>query len=88
MNAKKVSITASGYSPISLKINVGDVVGFTNDDTKTHSVEFDTSPTPVPVGTPTVSPGATFDVTFPDVGTFHYHSGSEPGFSGTVVVVS
>lgn len=84
-----VFITAAGFSPESVAISPGDSVAFTNSDASAHQVA--SNPHPVhtefsALNSAVLSPGQTFTVAFPTVGTFRYHDHQSPGVRGTVVV--
>ena len=71
-------MTSSTFSPSTLTISKGAVVGFTNDSGVNHNVVFDT---PVPAGTP-VDVGAissgTISRTFDTSGGFSFHCTIHP----------
>ena len=82
-NGNAVKITNANFSPHNLNVAAGTTVTWTNDDTAPHSVTsdskglFDSGP---------IQPGATFTFTFPQAGTFPYHSSNEANkYTGTII---
>jgi plastocyanin len=71
-----------GFDPSTVQIGVGDTVAWKNTGTIQHSVtatdgSFDSG---------LIAPGATFQHTFTQTGTFKYHCRPHPWMTGTVVV--
>jgi plastocyanin len=81
--SEAVSITSAGFQPGSLTIKVGETVTWTNNDTAAHTVTSDTAGV---FDSGPISAGATFKFTFSQAGTFTYHSTSDTGWTGTVIV--
>lgn len=89
--ANTVSITSSGFSPVTITVSAGTTVTWTNTDTVTHTVSSD----PYPINTDLANfdsikplqPHQTYSFTFTKVGQWTYHDQLRPAsFTGTVVV--
>ncbi len=89
--------TTDAFSPNPIRIDVGDVVTWVNDDSQPHTItsgtgpddinkgkEFDTSPNLNPL----FLPGKTFSHTFTQPGTFEYFCQLHPNMVGTVQVAA
>ena len=79
-----VTITSATTQPNVLKVNVGKVVTWTNNDTVPESVTSDTAGL---FDSGPINPGAKFTYTFSQAGTFKYHSTTNPNLFGAVVVL-
>lgn len=76
----KVSIADFKFDPPSLKIEKGQKVTWTNNDTVPHTVTADD------FSSETLNPGETFEYTFEKEGTFEYHCSFHPQMKGEIVV--
>jgi plastocyanin len=77
-----VAIANFSFSPSSITVAVGGLVTWTNSDSATHTVTFDSGP-----NCGTVSGGGgTTTVAFSVAGTYPYHCAIHPDMTGTVVV--
>ena len=79
---KNVAITRTGFVPVSVTIDVGDAITWTNNDTVNRSVVFDSGL----FSSGIVTPGQSFSHTFDQNGTFRYRDGTRTRIRGTVVV--
>ena len=75
---------AVGFSPEDAEVQIGTSVTWTNDDSSTHTVtdknaQFDSFD---------IAPGASFSLTFTEVGVFEYYCKFHPMMEGTITVVS
>lgn len=73
MATKKVSLTASGFSPSSVSCKAGDKVTFSNDTGAPATVTFDDPQPQVGSKPGPIAPGDTCDVTFGTAGTYTAH---------------
>ena len=73
---------AEPYSPGTLTRAVNSTVRWYNGDTNTHTVTSDTGA----FASPYLVPGAWFNFTFTQRGTFRYHCEPHPSMTGTVVI--
>jgi plastocyanin len=78
-----VTITKSGFNPVSLTIPNGDSVTWKNNDTTNHQIVSDNGSF---TATRVLAPGESATRTFPQAGTFAYHDASNPALKGTVNV--
>ncbi len=78
-----IMVTSSGFQPTTLTVKVGTQVTWTNSDTAAQSVTSDTVNL---FDSGSLNPGATFQYTFSQAGTFTYHSTNAPADTGTVIV--
>jgi len=77
-----VAVEGFSYIPASTTVAVDGLVTWTNSDSATHTVTFDSGP-----NCGTVSGGGgTQTVAFPVAGTYPYHCAIHPDMTGTVVV--
>ena len=77
-----VTITASGFAPADVTVNVGETVTWRNADTKSHQVTFDRQPCNL-----TIAAGQTASCTFRSGGRWNYQDRSQqPRLRGTVTV--
>ncbi len=81
-SAGAVTISSAGFQPNPLQIKVGATVTWTNTDSTAHTVTsdaglFDSGP---------INPGGTFSFTFPQAGTFSYHSTGNAAMVGSITV--
>jgi plastocyanin len=81
-----VSIAQTGFQPQTINIGAGQTVKWTNNDSTgaSHQVVADDGS----FTSPTLKQGATYSHTFEDAGTFKYHDGLRPAFTGTVTVAA
>jgi plastocyanin len=81
-----VSIAQTGFQPQTINITAGQTVKWTNNDSTgaSHQVVADDGS----FTSPTLKQGATYSRTFEDAGTFKYHDGLRPAFTGTVTVAA
>lgn len=75
-------IGALRYDPVSVEVNAGDAVTWTNTGSLPHSVSADDAS----FDSGLISPGDTFSVTFSSPGTFGYHCVAHPWIKGSIVV--
>jgi len=77
-----VTIKGFAFAPAALSVKVGTAVTWTNRDSATHTVTFDT-------GSDTsgnLSNGGSYSETFSTAGTFPYHCAIHPNMKATVTV--
>jgi plastocyanin len=79
----EVSEEGIAFSPAEVSIGVGETVTWTNNDTVPHDVTADSFSSGEPGG---MEPGATFEHTFDEAGTFDYVCTVHPGMEGSVTV--
>lgn len=81
-----VSIAQTGFQPQTINIAAGQTVKWTNNDSSgaSHQVVADDGS----FTSPTLKQGATYSRMFEDAGTFKYHDGLRPAFTGTVAVAA
>jgi plastocyanin len=75
-----VIIKNLAFNPASMTIAAGSEVTFTNNDSTTHTVTFDS------FQSGNVAPGGSFKHTFDSAGTFGYHCSIHPSMQGTITV--
>ena len=81
---QSVAVASFAFSPVSVTINIGDSVKWTNSDPATHTVTSDTG-----AFNSTLGPsGGTFMFQFGNSGTFAYHCAIHPSMTGSVIVRS
>jgi plastocyanin len=80
--AKDISITDSGYSPISLTVNTGDAVRFTNNGSAKHTATSDD----LSWGTGTLNSGDAFIRVFKEAGTFTFFDSYDSSNTGAIYV--
>lgn len=85
MATMDVSIENYMFSPMSIKVKVGDTVTWTNKDSVHHNVIADTASADAPNG-PLIGKGETYKFTFKKAGTYTFHCAPHPYMHGTVVV--
>ena len=68
------------FTPSIIKVNVGDTVTFTNNDTTTHTVTSST------FDSGELAEGQSFKRTFDTAGTYDYHCSLHPFMTGQVIV--
>jgi len=76
------TITAGGFAPNTINVNVGSTVTWTNTDNSPHSVVADGGQ----FNSGSIAPGGKFNYAFPSAGAFAYHDGANPKMSGMVNV--
>lgn len=79
---KAVNITATAFKPASVTIKTGDVVKWTNKDTKNHQVVANNGS----FASAAIAPNHSYSHTFNTAGTFRYHDALHPALTGKVVV--
>ena len=77
-----VSIANFSFSPASANVAVGGFVTWTNNDSTTHTVTFDSGPNCGSVS----SGGGTHTAQFTVAGSYAYHCSIHPSMKGTIVV--
>jgi plastocyanin len=77
-----VKITATGFSPRSVTINLNDRVTWRNTDTHSHQVVADNGA----FASPILAPGKTYTHPFRSAGAFRYHDALYPARRGSVFV--
>lgn len=85
-----VEYEATGFSSVSIEINVGDTVSFVNKGTKNFWPASDPHPThtdyPEFDAKKNIAPGETYSFTFTKTGVWGYHNHLNPAQKGTVIV--
>jgi len=86
-----VVINEDGFAPTTVKVKVGTVVIWTNNDSKPHRIAanpFGSHSTLPSLDSKTkISPnGGTYRYTFDKAGTYGYHDELNPKINGTVIV--
>lgn len=84
-----VKVSATGFSPKEVKIKVGEVVTWMNDDTAMHNVSSAPHPTHTaysPLNLGNIPAGSKVSLTFPTAGTYKYHDHLNPSLTGSVTV--
>ncbi len=79
--ATTVTISSSGYSPITVTITAGTAVRFVNNDSAKHSASGDDTTW----GTGTLSAGGNFARYFKTAGTYTFHD-AYGNYTGTIIV--
>src|SRR5215212_10262665 len=79
---KTVSILSTGFSPTSRTIATGDVIRWTNKDTKDHQVIANNGS----FASAVIKPGRSYSHTFNTAGTFRYHDALHPALTGRIIV--
>ena len=85
VNAKgQVTIAQTGFQPSAITVAAGETVTWTNRDTSgaSHQIVADDGSFTSPI----LKQGEHYSHTFEDGGTFKYHDGLRPAFTGSVVV--
>jgi amicyanin len=83
--ATKVDIQNYMFSPMSIKVKVGDTVTWTNKDSVHHNVVADTASSDAPNG-PLIGLGETYSFKFTKAGTYTFHCNPHPYMHGSVTV--
>jgi plastocyanin len=78
--ASSISILNNAFDPPQLTVKAGTSVTWTNNDSVTHTVAFDS------FDSGDIESGGTYSHTFPDKGTFDYHCSIHPNMTGSVIV--
>jgi amicyanin len=78
-----IDIKGFAFSPADLPINAGDTVVWTNSDSASHTVVFDSGSAP---SSSPMSTGQTYSYTFTTAGTYAYHCSIHPSMKGAVTV--
>ncbi|PIZ54836.1 hypothetical protein CO057_01540 [Candidatus Uhrbacteria bacterium CG_4_9_14_0_2_um_filter_41_50] len=79
---EEISITSSGYSPISATIEAGQTVRFTNNDGDKHTASADN----LSWGTGTISPGGSYVQRFKAAGEYPFFDSYDSSNSGAIYV--
>src|SRR6266571_4448856 len=77
-----VKITATGFSPKSVTVDLGDTVRWVNTDIANHQIVADNGT----FASPILKPTETYSFTFKAAGSFRYHDALHPAHVGTVTV--
>lgn len=77
-----VDISDFKFNPASTTVSANSAVTFTNNDSTTHTVTFDSGPDCGSIA----SGGASQTILFTQAGSFAYHCTIHPSMKGTVVV--
>lgn len=89
-NENIVTISSSGFAPLSITIKAGETVTWVNNDTASHQVNSAVHPThqvyPPLNNVGLLKVGEQKSLTFPEAGTYKYHDHLNPTLTGTVVV--
>jgi len=75
-----VSIANYAFNPQQLTVKAGAEVTWTNNDSVTHTVTFDS------FNSGDIAPGGTYKHTFSDAGTFNYHCSIHTSMTGSIIV--
>jgi plastocyanin len=78
-----VAISNFAFSPITITINAGDTVIWTNNDNAQHTVTSDNGGA---LNSATISNGGTYSHAFLTPGTYAYHCSIHASMKGTVIV--
>jgi plastocyanin len=78
-----ISILDTGFSPQVTAVNKGDTVVWTNNGTSNHTVESTGSNI---YHSGNIPPGTSWARVFSAPGSYNYHDGAHPSFTGTVSV--
>ena len=78
-----IQISGFSFSPLTIAINAGDAVVWTNADSAAHTVTSDSGSE---ISSSTLSKGATYSHVFTTAGTYKYHCGFHSSMKGTIVV--
>ena len=84
-----ITLTSSGFSPISLTVKIGDTVTWLNNDGIIATVNSDPHPVHTeyePLNLGNFTKGKTHTLTFPTPGTYGYHNHFNPNQRGTIIV--
>ncbi len=82
----QVLILTDGFSPATIRVKKGQVVTWTNQDTKSHAIVADTPDSDLD-GSEALEEGDIFSYSFDAAGTYSYHDQSqEASFKGVVIV--
>ncbi len=88
-SAQTVTLTSSGFTPLSLTIKKGTKVVWTNKSGGVATVDSELHPTHLlylPLNLGKFNDGETLNVTFAKEGTYTYHDHLHPTMKGTIVV--
>lgn len=77
-----VAISGFAFAPVSLTVQSGATVEWTNKDATAHTVTADDAS----FGSANLGNGGTYAVTFSKAGTYSYHCAIHPSMTGTIVV--
>lgn len=78
----EVSIASFAFSPADVQAKVGDVIGFTNDDSASHTATLDEGD----CTTESLTKGQTGALAFGEAGTFPFHCAIHSAMTGTITV--
>lgn len=81
----KVSIEQYAFSPSAITVKAGTTVTWTNHDSVNHTVTADDG-SAIQFDSGDIDKGQTYQFTFDQPGTYHYHCTPHPFMHGTVVV--
>lgn len=84
-----VTITASGFSPKSITVKLGDTITWTNSDNASHTVNSDPHPTHTLypfLNLGQITSGKKKSVTISKIGTYTYHDHLNPSLTGAIAV--
>ncbi|HET7630262.1 MAG TPA: cupredoxin family copper-binding protein [Candidatus Saccharimonadales bacterium] len=81
----KVSIEQYAFSPGAITVKAGTTVTWTNLDSVNHTVTSDDNSS-IQFDSGDIDKGQTYQFTFEQPGTYHYHCTPHPFMHGTVVV--
>lgn len=87
-NQSTVTITASGFSPKTMTVKVGEAVTWKNESNNSVIVASDPHPTHTDLPgfeSSALTSGGTYTFTFTKAGSFGYHNHNNPSTKGTVV---
>jgi len=79
---EEIDITSSGYDPIDIEIEAGQVVRFTNNDDEKHSVTADD----LSWGSGTMQPGGEYVHRFKEAGTYTFFDSYDSSNTGAIYV--
>lgn len=89
MEKNEVTVSASGFSPKSITIKVGDSVTWVNTDNAVHNVSSAPHPQHTaypPLNLGNIQPEGQVSLVFPNAGTYRYHNHLTPSLTGSVTV--
>ena len=85
VSATEVMIEDYAYSPVTIKVKVGDTVTWTNQDSVSHDVIDDNSSADGPKSD-LLDKGESYSFKFAKAGTYSYHCSPHPYMKATVIV--
>lgn len=86
--AKTVTVTIGTFvfEPVTISVNKGDSIVFTNTHGVAHTVTSDVGAGPTGLSSGNMNQNADYTFTFNDTGTYRYHCEYHPSMRATVVV--